>query len=142
MGRPAEKPAVLHGRKLKYKLYKQHIAYSAGGNGQKHLSLPEMKHRHQSNGQQFRNSVAAGKQIYIPQTVDDQQAKHRGWKELSDILNIFGRRLSRGKNQKRKKTFRTVPRITMPMVISCCVNVMVFVLLSPECFSAGKAGPG
>lgn len=88
---------------LKNKLYEQHITNRTSGDGQKHLPLPAMKHDHQGNRQQFRDAMAAGKDVYIFQTVNDQQAKHRGGQDISEILDIFRRRFSGGKQQKRQK---------------------------------------
>ena len=82
-------------------LNQKHVADGPARNGEEHLALPEVKNDNQKDGQKLRNAVTSGKEIHIPQAVNDQQTEYGGGKHFSQILNIFGRGLPGGKDGKR-----------------------------------------
>ena len=111
-------------------LHQYHIKDGSPRNGKKHLALPDMKENDKENGEKFRHAAAAGKQVYIPQTVDHQQAKDCRWQDFSRYCMYFGVGFPAGKMRKGRKRVRAVPRMTIAMVISCSDNVMMRILLS------------
>lgn len=46
-------------------LYQKHVKHRSPGNGQQHLPLPFMQDDHQKYGEQLRDPMASGKDIYI-----------------------------------------------------------------------------
>ena len=91
-------------------LHQYHIKDGSPRNGKKHLALPDMKENDKENGEKFRHAAAAGKQVYIPQTVDHQQAKDCRWQDFSQILYVFRSGLSRGKDEEGEEAGQGCPQ--------------------------------
>ena len=72
------------------KLYQQHIADCAAGDGQQHLPLPKVETCRDQNAQQLRQSVTAGQDADIFQAVDHQHTEKCCRKCFAQILYVAG----------------------------------------------------
>lgn len=77
------------------------------------------------NGDKLRQSVRTGQYMHIAQTVDHQHAKDSGWQKFSEILHKAGVFRFSLKMVNGRKRVSIVPAIHKPIVIICCVIVIV-----------------
>ena len=70
---------------LENKLYKQHIADCAACDGKKHLPFPTVEQDDEGECKQFGDGVAACKDTYVFQAVNDQHAKDRCREHFSEV---------------------------------------------------------
>ena len=88
---------------LKHKLHQQHITCRSSGNGQQHLSLPQMQENHQRNGNQFRQTVTPGEKADVFQAVHNQQPEHGPRQYTTQIVYGFWRGFPGGEEQEGKE---------------------------------------
>ena len=88
-------------RSLCQKMYQQHIADRPTGDGEHHLSFPDMKSACDENRDGFRNAVRSLEYIYISKTVDNKHAEYGGGKKTSEILNKCRSFFAFSENNKR-----------------------------------------
>ena len=88
--RDKENPAFDAGKIfLKDKLHQQHVENRASCDGKQHLAFPNVKRHYSGDADGLRDTVTAGKNRHIFETVDDQQSEYGCGENLSEILNIF-----------------------------------------------------
>lgn len=88
----------------KDQLNQAHINESSSGNRKKHLPFPQVQRNHTNGGDEFRQTMVAGKQADIFETIDHQHAENCGGQYLAQVPDKGRCWPVIGENKKRQKT--------------------------------------
>lgn len=95
---------------LKYKLHQQHITNRPSRYGKQHLTLPHVQGRHHRNTDKLRYSAASRKQIYVFQTIYNQQTEYCRRKNPTKVPYILRSRFSCRKKEEWEKSGQYRPK--------------------------------
>lgn len=84
-------------------LQQKHIGNRTAGNGQQHLAFPLMQGHRDDDADDFGQAVIAGRKRDVFEAVDDEHGKNGAGQGPAEILDVVGRRLFGGKDEKRQE---------------------------------------